>query len=62
MFGLLFLLPAMLTVRREIALIAALLISSYAGWWQAIGLIAATLLAAERLEWLLEPVPTPANA
>ena len=56
-FGLLFALPAMLLIRRELALIAALLIATYTfeGWWLAIGLITGTLLLGGRLPWLLEP-------
>jgi hypothetical protein len=56
-FGLLFALPAMLLVRREIALIAALLIATYTfeGWWLAIGMVTGSLLLGRRLPWLLEP-------
>ncbi len=65
-FGLLFALPAMLVIRREIALIAGLLIATYTfeGWWLAIGLVSGTLLLGGRLPWLLEPraEPDPAPA
>jgi hypothetical protein len=56
-FGLLFALPAMLLVRREIALVAGLLIATYTfeGWWIAIALIAGSLLLGRWLPWLLEP-------
>ena len=58
-FGLLFLLPAMLTIRREIALVAALLVATYTleGWWLAIAMVGAALLASERWAWVQEPVP-----
>ncbi len=60
-FGLLFALPAMLVIRREIALVAALLIASYTfeGWWLAMGLITGSMLLGRRLPWLLEPTSAP---
>jgi Glycosyltransferase family 87 len=60
-FGLLFALPAMLLIRREIALIAGLLIATYTfeGWWLAIGLVTGSLLLGRRLPWLLEPRTEP---
>jgi len=60
-FGLLFLLPAMLTIRREVSLVAALLVATYtlAGWWLAIAIVGAALLASERWTWVREPVPGP---
>ena len=44
-FGLLFALPAMLVIRREIALVAGLLIATYTfeGWWIAVGLVTGSL-------------------
>lgn len=58
-FGLLFLLPAMLLIRREFALVAAFLLTSYmfAGIWLAVTLVAATLALGLRYPVLLEPVP-----
>ena len=60
-FGLLFALPAMLVIRREIALVAGLLIASYTfeGWWLAMGLITGSMLLGGRLPWLLEPTSAP---
>jgi hypothetical protein len=60
-FGLLFALPAMLVVRREIALVAGLLIATYTfeGWWIAVGLITGSLLLGRWLPWLLEPRSEP---
>jgi hypothetical protein len=62
-FGLLFALPAMLVIRRELALIAALLMATYTfeGWWLAIGLVTGSLLLGRRLPWLLEPRVEPAG-
>jgi hypothetical protein len=62
-FGLLFALPAMLLVRREIALVAGLLIATYTfeGWWLAMALITGSLLLGPRLPWLLEPRTRPAT-
>ena len=50
MFTLLFLLPAMLLVRREIALVAAILIATFIASyiWAAIALVAWTLAAMDR--------------
>ena len=55
MFGLLFLLPAMLLVRREVALVAAILVTTYLSpaIWLAILGVAWTLLASARWPWLL---------
>jgi len=57
-FGLLFALPAMLTVRREVGLVAALAISFYetGGAWIGIGVVAAALLLSTWRPALLEPV------
>jgi hypothetical protein len=62
-FGLLFALPAMLTVRREIGLVAALAISFYetGGAWIGIGVVAAALLLSTWRPSLLEPVAQPAQ-
>ena len=62
-FGLLFALPAMLTVRREIGLVAALAISSYetGGAWIGIGVVAAALLLSTGRPALLEPAARPAR-
>jgi hypothetical protein len=56
-FGVLFALPAMLTIRREIALSAAALIASYTlqGLWLGLFLVLGTLLIAERYPALREP-------
>jgi len=57
MFGLLFLLPALLHMRREISLVAASLVATYtyAGAWAAIVLVALVYAAASRLPVLREP-------
>ncbi len=56
-FGLLFALPAMLTVRREIALVAAFAISTYTthGAWAGVLLVTVALAASYRRPALLEP-------
>jgi Glycosyltransferase family 87 len=61
-FGLLFALPAMLTVRREIGLVAALAISFYetGGAWIGIGVVAIGLLLSRWRPALLEPASRPA--
>ena len=55
--GTLMLLPALVTIRREIALIGAALIatSTYAGAWLGIVIVAVTIAAAERVPGLREP-------
>jgi hypothetical protein len=57
-FGLLFLLPAMLHIRREVSLVAASLVATYtyAGDWAAIVLVAVAFAAASRRPVLREPV------
>lgn len=57
MFGVLFALPAMLLVRREVALVAAALIASYTleGLWLGLGAALAALALAERYPVLREP-------
>lgn len=59
MFGVLTLLPAMLVVRREVALVAALCIASYTllGLWLGVALVSAALAAAARWPAWLEPGP-----
>lgn len=59
MFGVLFALPAMLAIRRELALLAAAAIASYTlqGLWLGVLLVLGVLLAAERYPALREPVP-----
>ncbi len=56
-FGLLFALPALLAVRREIGLAAALAISFYTvpGAWTGVALVAGALLLSTRWPALLEP-------
>jgi hypothetical protein len=58
-FGVLFAVPAMLTIRREAALLAAALIATYTlqGLWLGLFLILGTLLVAERYPALWEPSP-----
>jgi hypothetical protein len=58
-YGLLFMLPAMLSIRREPALVAAFFVSTYteAGMWIGIGIVALTFLASTRWSWLREPMP-----
>jgi hypothetical protein len=60
-FGLLFLLPGMLLIRREIALVAAGLIATYTyGFsWLAVAIIGATLVLARQWPAVLETDPTP---
>ena len=57
MFGLLMLLPGMLAVRREVALLAALLVASYTlrGLWLAVLLVAVALAVGTRRPAWLEP-------
>jgi hypothetical protein len=59
MFGILFAAPAMLTIRRELALIAAALIASYTleGLWLGLFLVLGAMLAAERYPAVREPLP-----
>ncbi len=59
MFGLLTLLPGMLTVRREVGLVAALGIASYTltGLWIGVALVSAALAAAMRSPGWLEAGP-----
>jgi hypothetical protein len=56
-FGLLFALPAMLLVRREIGLVAGLLMATYTfeGWWLGVFLVSGSVLLGRRVAWLLEP-------
>ncbi len=57
-FGLLFLVPAMLLIRRELALIGATLIATttYQGSWAGIVIVSLALLASLRYPALREPV------
>ena len=57
-FGLLFLVPAMLLIRRELALIGATLIATttYQGSWVGIVIVSLALLASLRYPALREPV------
>jgi hypothetical protein len=57
MYGVLFLLPAMLALRREVALVAAILIATYTlqGLWAGIGLIVIAYALAGRYPALREP-------
>ncbi len=59
MFGLLTLLPAMLTVRREMALVAAICIASYTllGLWLGVALVSGTLAVGSRWPAWLELRP-----
>jgi hypothetical protein len=59
MFGVLFAVPAMLVIRRELALVAATLIATYTlqGLWLGIVVILGALLAAERYAAFREPTP-----
>jgi hypothetical protein len=62
-FGLLYLLPGMLLIRREIALIAALLAATYTsvGWWVAVLLVGGTLALAYRDGRWFEPGVDPGS-
>ena len=57
-FGLLFLLPGMLVIRRELALTAAFLVTTYmiSGIWLAVVLVAGPLALGLRYPAVLEPV------
>jgi hypothetical protein len=63
-FGLLFLIPAMLVIRRELALIAAMLIATttYEGSWAGIVLITVAFVGAVRYRGLAEPAPSDLSA
>ena len=56
-YGLLFMLPAMLVIRREFALLAVLLVASYTevGMWLAIAIVVVTSVASVRWPILAEP-------
>jgi len=56
-FGLLFLVPAMLVIRREIALVAALFVAIYTepGMWIGIALVVGSFVAGARVPALREP-------
>jgi glycosyl transferase family 87 len=53
----LFLLPALLRIRREVALVAAMLTGTltYEGWWLGIALVTVVMLAGQRWPFLREP-------
>ena len=57
-FGLLFLLPGMLLIRRELALLAAMLVASYTfiGLWLAVGVVAVGLALGRWNPAWLEPI------
>lgn len=57
----LFLLPAMLRIRREFALLAALTIATATqqGWWLGIGIVAGAMLVGLRWPVFYEPGPAP---
>lgn len=59
MFGVLFLVPAMLRIRRELALVAAMFIATYTttGLWLGIGIVVAAHLGSRRYPALREPDP-----
>jgi hypothetical protein len=63
LFGTLFLIPAMLIVRREIALVAAMLIgtTTYEGAWAGILIVAGGMLIGLHWPSVLEPEGTAAN-
>ena len=60
----LFLLPALLRIRREFALIAAMLTGTltYQGWWLGIAVVVAVMLAGERWPAFREPVDNGGDA
>jgi hypothetical protein len=57
-FSGLMLLPALLRIRREFALLAAILTSSYTaqGWWLGVAIVVGTMLAGLRWPILREPL------
>ena len=63
-FGLLFLLPAMLTIRRELALVAAMLIATttYEGSWAGIIMVTVAFVGAARYRALAEPASVTKDA
>ena len=63
-FGLLFLLPGMLVVRRELALLAALFVASYTfvGLWLAVGVVAIGLALGRWNPGWLEPMAASLDA
>jgi hypothetical protein len=54
----LFLMPALLRIRREFALVAVMLTGTltYEGWWLGIAIVVAVMLAGERWSILREPL------
>jgi len=64
-FGMLFMVPAWLAIRREMAFIAGFFIGTFTepGVWIAVALVAvAWTLGATRWPWLLEPATAPVSA
>ena len=63
-FQALFLLPAMLRIRREFALVAAFLIATATaqGWWLGIAIVVAGMLVGLRWPAMYEPVGEPEAA
>lgn len=63
-FGTLFLLPALLAIRRELALVAAMLIATttYEGTWAGILVVATAMAAGLRWPAFLEPIASEATA
>ena len=59
----LFLLPAMLRIRREFAILAALLTATATaeGWWLGIAIVVGTMLAGRRWAAAYEPSAAPAT-
>jgi hypothetical protein len=58
-YGILFLLPATLMIRRELALVAAFFLSTYTelGMWIGIAIVAVTFVSSTRIPGLAEPAP-----
>jgi hypothetical protein len=61
MYGLLLTIPAMLEIRREIALLAVILVATYTaeGMWLGIALVTGANLLAARIPFLREPSSSP---
>lgn len=63
-YTMLFLMPALLTIRRDLALVLALAIGTYIPplWWVSIAIAAATLAASGRIPDLRQPIRSVAGA